>query len=76
LTGVGETSGATYRLVQILGGPAVESDDRLVTGTTEVMVKIFGGGQIYTVKGLLHTTIIPNGLIVSFSELHEDGCSS
>jgi hypothetical protein len=76
-TGVGETSGTAYRLVSVSGAMAmVTSDDSTVINTGEVMLKIFGGGQIYTVKGLLHTTIIPNGLIVSFSELHEDGCSS
>jgi hypothetical protein len=76
-TGVGETSGTAYRLVSVSGATAmVTSDDSTVINTGGVTFKIFGGGQVYTVKGLLHTTIIPNGLIVSFSDLSEEGCSS
>jgi hypothetical protein len=77
LTGVGETSGATYRLVHIQGGTAVESDDQIVAGTTEVMVKVFGGGQIYTFNGLLHLTVTPGGdVTASFQDVREDGCSA
>jgi hypothetical protein len=76
LTGVGETSGTTYRLVSITGGTVmVDSDDSTVIVTGELTYKIFGGGQVYTLKGLLHTTIVPNGLKVSFSNPSEDGCS-
>ena len=76
LTGVGETSGTTYRLVSIIGSTfMVDSEDSTVITTYEVTYKIFGGGRTYTLKGLLHTTIVPNGLKVSFSDLTEDGCS-
>jgi hypothetical protein len=77
LTGVGETSGTTYRLVSIDGGTGMESDERLVAATQEVTIKIFGGGQIYTVKGVAHTTVTPSGEVTaSFADLREDGCSS
>jgi hypothetical protein len=76
LIGVGETSGTTYRLVSILGDTAMERDDRIVSGTEELTLKIFGGGQIYTLKVLSHLTVTPAGdVTVSFGELREDGCS-
>jgi hypothetical protein len=75
LVGVGETSGTTYRLVSILGGTSVEFDDRIRSGTEELTLKIFGGGEIYTVKALLHLTVTPAGEVTaSFGELTED-CS-
>jgi hypothetical protein len=77
LTGVGETTGTTYRLVSILGETAMESDDRLVAGTWELTLKIFGGGRIYTFKTLTHITVTPDGEVTAaFSELREDGCSA
>ena len=65
LIGVGETSGTTYRLVSILGDTAMERDDRLVSGTEELTLKIFGGGQIFTVRGLVHITVTPSGEITA-----------
>jgi len=77
LAGVGETSGTSYRLVSILGGTAMESDDQIVSGTEEVTLKIFGGGQIYTFKALTHITVTASGEVTaSFSEAREDGCSA
>ena len=76
LIGVGETSGMSYRLLSILGDTAMERDDQIVSGTEELTLKIFGGGQIYTLKALTHLTVTPAGdLTVSFAELREDGCS-
>src|SRR5919202_5153426 len=76
LVGVGETSGMTYRLVSILSGTAVERADRIVSGTHELTLKIFGGDQLYTVKGLIHITVTPAGEVTAgFGELREDGCS-
>ena len=77
LSGVGETSGTTYRLVSISGEAALERDDQLVAGTWELTLKIFGGGQIYTFKTLTHLTVTPDGeLTAAFSEAREDGCSA
>jgi hypothetical protein len=77
LTGVGETSGTTYQLVSISGDAAFERDDRIVAGTLELTLKIFGGGQIYTFKTLTHLTVTPDGEVTaSFAEAHEDGCSA
>ena len=77
LAGVGETSGTSYRLISILGGTAMESDDQIVSGTEEVTLKIFGGGQTYTFKALTHITETPSGEVTaSFSEAREDGCSA
>jgi hypothetical protein len=75
LIGVGETSGTTYRLVLILGQTNMEFDDRLVVDTEELTYKVFGGGQIFTVKGLTHVTVTPSGLTISFSDQTVDGCS-
>jgi hypothetical protein len=77
LIGVGETSGTTYRLVSILGGTAMESDDQIVAGTEEVTLKIFGGGQIYSFKALLHITVTPSGEVTAaFSEPRQENCSA
>jgi hypothetical protein len=77
LVGVGETSGTTYRLVEILGGTAMERDDRLVSGTNEVTLKIFGGGEIYSFKALGHLTVALNGEVTaSFSDVRQEGCSA
>jgi hypothetical protein len=75
LSGVGETSGTTYRLVSIQGSTSMELDERLVFATGELTSKIFGGGQIFTVKGLMHITVTPSGEITaSFGDLTVD-CS-
>jgi hypothetical protein len=77
LAGVGETTGTTYRLVSIGGGVAFERNDRIVTGTGEVTLKIFGGGQIYTFTSLTHLTVTPDGEVTaSFADAHEDGCAA
>jgi opacity protein-like surface antigen len=77
LVGVGETSGTTYRLVSILGGTAMERDDRAVSGTNEVTLKIFGGGEIYSFKALGHLTVALNGEVTaSFGDVRQDGCSA
>jgi hypothetical protein len=75
-TGIGETSGTTYRLVSIEGGvTSAVSDDQETASTFEVTYKIFGGGQIYTVKGLGHVTWLPSGeIVVRFGDL-SFGCS-
>jgi hypothetical protein len=65
LTGVGETSGTAYRLVLIQGQTNMESNDRVVVDTEELTLKVFGGGQIYTVKGLAHLTVTPSGEITA-----------
>jgi hypothetical protein len=65
LTGVGETSGTTYRLVLIQGQTNMESNDRVVVDTEELTLKVFGGDQIYTVKGLAHLTVTPSGEITA-----------
>jgi hypothetical protein len=74
LSGVGETSGTTYRLVSIQGSTSMELDDREVFGTGELTSKIFGGGQIFTVKGLMHMTVTPSGEITASFHLTVD-CS-
>jgi hypothetical protein len=75
LVGIGETSGTTYRLVSILGDTATERNDRIVSGTEESILKIFGGGQIFTLRALAHITVTPSGEITaSFADQTVD-CS-
>jgi hypothetical protein len=77
LVGVGETSGTTYRLVEILGGTAMEREDQVVSATEEVTLKVFGGGQIYSFKLLYHLTVALNGEVTAnFEDLRQDGCSA
>ena len=75
MIGVGETTGTTYRLVLILGQTNMELNDRLVVDTEELTYKVFGGGQIFTVRGLTHITVTSSGLTVSFSDQTVDGCT-
>jgi len=75
LSGVGETSGTSYRLILINGQTNMESNDRVVVDTEEVTYKVFGGDQIFTVKGLMHITVTPSGEITaSFADQTVD-CS-
>src|SRR5919201_6272959 len=77
LVGVGETTGTTYRLVEIIGGTAMEREDQVVSGTQEIMVKIFGGGQIYRFTLLAHLTVALNGEVTAaFGDMRQDGCSA
>ena len=75
LTGVGETSGTTYRLVLILGQTNMESNDRVVVDTEELTYKVFGGGEIFTVKGLAHVTVTPSGEIAVQFYYRSSDCS-
>jgi hypothetical protein len=55
----------------------MESEDQIVSGTAELTLKIFGGGQIYTFKTLTHLTVTPDGEVTAaFGEVREDGCSA
>jgi hypothetical protein len=75
MSGVGETSGTSYRLILINGQTNMESNDRVVVDTEEVTYKVFGGDKIFTVKGLMHITVTPSGEITaSFADQTVD-CS-
>lgn len=77
VAGVGETSGTAYRFVYVLNESAEGGDGRAVGGSWHVTLKLIGGGQVNSFKGLGRWTRTPNGdITVSFEDVKLDSCSA
>jgi hypothetical protein len=73
VSGVGETSGTSYRFVYVLGERSEGAPAEQFGGSYEMTFKIVGGGQIIGQKWVGRWTRTPNGdITVSFEEVKQD----